>query len=71
MSEDEEPYLPYLLSFIIELRLSGNVPEQLLKAFQYVLYYGTRREAEVGQGTSKSLLKIVRRLVDNFCISYQ
>jgi hypothetical protein len=80
---DEEACLPLIFPYIMELRRSGNAPDKLLAAFQFVGYFGRRKEVEVGQsvvvgekagreGTSESWHGILwKLLLYNFCISCQ
>jgi hypothetical protein len=62
----EEACLSLIFPYLVELRRSGNAPDKLLAAFQFVGYFGRRKEVDVGQnavtrekagreGTSESL----------------
>ena len=79
----EEACLPLIFPYLVELRRSGNAPDKLAAAFQFVGFFGRRKEAEVGpntvqgektrrEGTSESWHGILwKSLLYNFCISCQ
>lgn len=77
----KEACLPLIFPYLVELRRSGNASDKLVTAFQFVGFFGRRKEAEARpnaiveektdrDGTSESWHRILwKSLLYNFCIS--
>ena len=77
----KEACLPLIFPYLVDLRRSGNAPEKLIAAFQFVGFFGRRKEPElrpntvvgeeadrVGMGESWHGI-FLKSLWHNFCIS--